>query len=89
VTLDPPVLDSKGSVTLTATNNMPTVLMKLAGINTVPVSTTSTVVWGQTKLWVALVLDNSGSMCEPDGDPATTPPTHRPRSGSSRMPPRQ
>ncbi len=65
VTINPPVYDSKGSVTLSATNNMPTVLMKIAGITAVPVSTSSTVVWGQTKLWVSLVLDNSGSMCEP------------------------
>jgi len=62
VTIDPPTYDAKGSITLTAKNNMPTVLMKLINITTVPVSTTSTVVWGQTKLWVALVLDNSGSM---------------------------
>ena len=68
VTLNPPVYDNNGSVALTATNNMPTVLMKLAGIADVPVSVTSTVVWGQTKLWVSLVLDNSGSMCEPDNN---------------------
>ena len=65
VTINPPVYDASGKVTLSATNNMPTVLMKLAGITAVPVSTSSTVVWGQTKLWVSLVLDNSGSMCEP------------------------
>jgi Flp pilus assembly protein TadG len=55
-----------GSVQLTATDTMPTVLMKLAGIPTLALSTTSTVVWGQTKLWVALVLDNSGSMSQGD-----------------------
>ena len=31
-----------------------------------PVTTSSTVVWGQSKLWVALVLDNSGSMSQGD-----------------------
>ena len=67
--IQPPVYDAKGSVSLTATNTMPTVLMKLAGITNVPVSTTSSVVWGQTKLWVSLVLDNSGSMCQPDNQP--------------------
>ena len=30
------------------------------------VSASSTVVWGQTKLWVALVLDNTGSMTQTD-----------------------
>ena len=58
--------NSTGSVQLTATDNMPTVLMKLAGITSLPISTTSTVVWGQTKLWVSLVLDNTGSMTQTD-----------------------
>ena len=65
----PPVYDAKGSISLTATNTMPTVLIRLAGFANIPVSATSTVVWGQTKLWVSLVLDNSGSMCQPDSQP--------------------
>src|SRR5689334_12689343 len=65
----PPTYDAKGSITLSVSNAMPTVLIKLAGFNNIPVSTTSTVVWGQTKLWVSLVLDNSGSMCQPDSQP--------------------
>ena len=69
VTIDPPVYDAKGSITLTAKNNMPTVLMRIVNINDIALSTTSTVVWGQTKLWVALVLDNSGSMCQPLAQP--------------------
>jgi len=35
-------------------------------IGTYTVKASSTVVWGQTKLWVALVLDNSGSMSQGD-----------------------
>src|SRR5581483_1545816 len=58
--------NASGSVQLTATDTMPTVLMKLAGITSLPISTTSTVVWGQTKLWVSLVLDNTGSMNQTD-----------------------
>ena len=58
--------DSKGSVVITASTPMPTILMKLAGFTTLPITTTSTVVWGQTKLWVSLVLDNSGSMANGD-----------------------
>jgi Flp pilus assembly protein TadG len=68
-TIQPPVYNANGSVALTANDAMPTILMSIVGINSVPVSTTSTVVWGQTKLWVALVLDNSGSMCDPDSQP--------------------
>ncbi|HEY2008256.1 MAG TPA: TadE/TadG family type IV pilus assembly protein [Rhizomicrobium sp.] len=55
-----------GTVQLSATDNMPTVLMKIAGINNMSVNASSTVVWGQSKLWVALVLDNSGSMANGD-----------------------
>ena len=58
--------NSTGSIQLTATDAMPTVLMKLAGITSLPISATSTVVWGQTKLWVSLVLDNTGSMTQTD-----------------------
>ena len=51
-------------VTLSA--NLP-LKLTLLGISTInvgspSVTASSTVVWGQTKLWVALVLDNSGSM---------------------------
>ena len=67
VTIPASGYNSGGSVVLTATTPMPTILMKLAGITTMPVSTSSTVVWGQTKLWVGLVLDNTGSMNQTDG----------------------
>ncbi|HEY8254455.1 MAG TPA: pilus assembly protein, partial [Rhizomicrobium sp.] len=63
--------NSSGSVQLAANDTMPTVLMRVAGINTLPISTTSTVVWGQTKLWVALVLDNTGSMGQSDSTGTT------------------
>lgn len=60
--------NSNGSVVLTASDPMPTVLMKLAGITTIPITTSSNVVWGQSKLWVSLVLDNSGSMNQGDAN---------------------
>ncbi|MBA2588784.1 MAG: hypothetical protein H0U98_09190 [Alphaproteobacteria bacterium] len=66
VTIPPSGYNATGSVVITASTPMPTILMKLAGITTLPVTTTSTVVWGQSKLWVALVLDNSGSMANGD-----------------------
>jgi Flp pilus assembly protein TadG len=53
-------------ITLSASVPMPTTLMHLAGIKTLSVDASSTVTWGQTKLWVALVLDNTGSMAETD-----------------------
>jgi Flp pilus assembly protein TadG len=55
-----------GSVAITATYNLPTELLKFANMTTLPISVSSTVVWGQSKLWVSLVLDNSGSMASGD-----------------------
>ena len=53
---------STGSVKVDASYNLPTTLLKIVGKTVLPVTTSATVVWGQSKLWVALVLDNSGSM---------------------------
>src|SRR4051812_10292174 len=66
VTIPSTGYNSTGSVVINATDPMPTVLVKLVGITSVPVVASSTVVWGQSKLWVALVLDNSGSMAQGD-----------------------
>ncbi len=55
--------NSTGTVTLNITNyKMNTAVLKAVGIQNVGISASSTVVWGQSKLWVSLVLDNSGSM---------------------------
>ncbi|HEX3809039.1 MAG TPA: pilus assembly protein TadG-related protein [Rhizomicrobium sp.] len=61
------------SVTLSTHVDVPTVLVRLADIvsnshnfDKMTVGATSQVVWGQTKLWVSLVLDNTGSMSETD-----------------------
>jgi Flp pilus assembly protein TadG len=57
------------AVTLTSNLALKLTLMGIAplDIGTQPtVGASSTVVWGQTKLWVALVLDNSGSMDKGD-----------------------
>jgi len=57
-----------GTDTATVSTNvpMPTTWIGVVGIKTVNVTSSSTVVWGQTKLWVSLVLDNTGSMSETD-----------------------
>lgn len=60
------------AVTLQTTVAMPTVLVRVANIigcrtcDSINVGATSEVVWGQTKLWVSLVLDNTGSMTQTD-----------------------
>ncbi|MDR3526374.1 MAG: pilus assembly protein [Rhizomicrobium sp.] len=55
------------TVTVTVTDQMPTTMMQVAGVSTWTVASSSSVVWGQLKLWVALVLDNTGSMSQTDG----------------------
>ena len=70
------------SVTVTSSVPMPTTLMAVAGIHTVNVTSSSTVVWGQTKLWVGLVLDNTGSMCQSDTNPNASSPCPNPGSGT-------
>ncbi|MGC9953717.1 MAG: TadE/TadG family type IV pilus assembly protein [Rhizomicrobium sp.] len=65
------VVPSGQSVTITVTDQMPTTLVSVVGIKTLAISASTKVVWGQLKLRVALVLDNTGSMCEPDNQPCT------------------
>ncbi len=73
----PTVTPGTQSVTVTSNVNVPTTLMRIAkqlGVAKWPyvtVNATSTVVWGQTKLWVSLVLDNTGSMTQSDSTGTT------------------
>jgi Flp pilus assembly protein TadG len=69
-------------VTVSTSVPMPTTLMGVAGINTVNVTASSTVVWGQTRLWVGLVLDNTGSMCQSDTNPNASSPCPNAGSGT-------
>lgn len=54
------------TVSVTATDAVPTTALALFGRKTLSVEATSFVVWGQTKMWVSLVLDNTGSMTQTD-----------------------
>ncbi len=63
-----PVINGQ-SVSVTASEQVATTLLAVVGKPTIDVTASSVVVWGQTKLWVGLVLDNTGSMCEPDSNP--------------------
>jgi len=53
-------------IQVSSTDTMPTTLMNVLGMSNFNVGGTSTVVWGQQKLWVSLVLDNTGSMSQTD-----------------------
>jgi len=50
------------AITANANSNVPTTLMKLAGVNEIPVSARSKVGFGGKPVEIALVLDNTGSM---------------------------
>jgi len=50
------------TLTVSATGSISTTFMKVMGISSMALNSTSTVTWGMTRLRVALVLDNTGSM---------------------------
>jgi Flp pilus assembly protein TadG len=58
------------TVLITASGNLPTDFMMLAGVTQMTLNTSSTAKWGNTKLRVALVLDNTGSMSQSGKMPA-------------------
>jgi Flp pilus assembly protein TadG len=53
-------------VILSVHDDVNTTLLAAAGLPTMDVNAASTVVWGTSKLWVTLVLDNTGSMTQTD-----------------------
>jgi Flp pilus assembly protein TadG len=53
-------------VSVTASDTVSTTMLSLIGKPYLDISVNTLVVWGQTKLWVALVLDNTGSMSQTD-----------------------
>jgi Flp pilus assembly protein TadG len=80
--VDIPPSDGKQTITLTTHVAMPTILMRIVGLDTMEVSVQSQITWGQTKLWVSLVLDNTGSMCQSDAHPNAGSPCPNPVSGT-------
>jgi len=49
-------------LTISVSGSVDTAFMKIMGYNSLPVGSTSTVKWGNQRLRVSLVLDNTGSM---------------------------
>src|SRR5204862_7245483 len=50
--------------TVNASGTVPVTFMKVAGLSSLNSNVTSTVKWGNSRLRVALVLDNTGSMAD-------------------------
>jgi Flp pilus assembly protein TadG len=59
------------SVNVSCNDPMPTTLLNVIGYKSLNVKASSTVVWGQQKLWVGLALDNTGSMTQADKNGVT------------------
>jgi len=79
----PVQISSSGQTLVVSTyDTMPTAILKMVGISTMTVDAHSTVVWGQLKVWVSLVLDNTGSMCQSDSQPNISGPCANPSSAS-------
>lgn len=66
------VTASGQTIKVSASDPMPTTLMSVVGYRTFTVNASSTVVWGQQKIWVSLVLDNTGSMTQTDAKTGTS-----------------
>lgn len=66
-----PVNSVRVTTRLTAANGnaVPTTFLNIIGIDHWDVAAQSTAAAEQPKLWIALALDNTGSMCEPDNNP--------------------
>lgn len=69
---------------MTATNGnaLPTAFLKIIGIDHWDISAQAISVADQPKLWVALVLDNSGSMCQDASHPTISGPCPTPYADS-------
>jgi Flp pilus assembly protein TadG len=65
------------SITVGSTASVKSDFLAIMGMPQLPISATSTVAWGVTKLQVALVLDNTGSMADNNKMSALKTATHQ------------
>lgn len=61
------------TVDLTGAATVPTEFIRVLGYNQIPINTTATSTWGNSRLRVALALDTTGSMAEDDKMDALKP----------------
>ena len=65
ITITPTYTSSGGTqLVITGSGTVTTTFMKVMGLSTLNINVSSTVKWGMTRLRVALVLDNTGSMSD-------------------------
>jgi Flp pilus assembly protein TadG len=76
LTLTPSYSPAEPSVTVKGSASVAMSFLGLVGLNDVAVGASSTTVWGQSRLRVALVLDNTGSMADAGKMTALKTATH-------------
>ncbi|HZP19468.1 MAG TPA: pilus assembly protein [Bauldia sp.] len=64
LTVSPSYSSTGPSVTVAGAATVKTTFLNLIGMTGVPINATSTTIWGESRLRVALVLDNTGSMAD-------------------------
>ena len=78
VTVTPTYVKSGDStLTVTATGDFPLVILPIVGINSLPIQSSSQAAWGNTRLRVALALDNTGSMASSNKMTALKTASHK------------
>ena len=76
ITLTPSYSSAGPSVTVAGSGKVPMDFLGLVGLQKLPITATSTTIWGQSRLRVALVLDNTGSMSQSNKMTALKTATH-------------
>ena len=76
VTLVPSYASAGPSVTIGGSGKVTMAFLGLIGITKIPITATSTTIWGQSRLRIALVLDNTGSMSSANKMSALKTATH-------------
>ena len=64
ISITPTYTANPSTLTVTGTGSITTSFMKIMGVPSIAINSTATVTWGMTRLRVALVLDNTGSMAQ-------------------------
>jgi Flp pilus assembly protein TadG len=65
--------NGSSQVVVTASSSVSTMFMGIMGFNQLPISASSTAAWGNQRLRVALVLDNTGSMSQGGAGTSASP----------------
>jgi Flp pilus assembly protein TadG len=78
ITVTPTYVKSgESTLTIAAKGDFPLVILPVVGINSLPIQSSSTSSWGNTRLRIALALDNTGSMASANKMTALKTASHK------------